>query len=308
MEYKNNNPFRIDNWKTCYINLDNRKDRKENIESELRKQCIDAERFPALTDKDFDKFTDLKLGRRNIFPLHCSKKDTAPLEFIPGEWGCTFSHYSILKNHLNSGSQKILAIFEDDAHFCSDFKKRLQYLENQFDLEWDIFYLGCACTLIYDQKTNIKHVRRISDIAYGTQAMLINPKSIQKIIRLMESYAPNASVIDNLYTHLIPHLKMYYFVPGMVSQNSLLAGDIGGRSNNTYSYTKICGPHVFAENLDGFDYWKISKFALYLRKYFYLPFDCILGKIGIFLKNRFPVIYRIIKSIPPFSFKKQANF
>ncbi|MGA2418348.1 MAG: glycosyltransferase family 25 protein [Candidatus Staskawiczbacteria bacterium] len=301
MEYKNNNPFIIGNWEAYYINLDSRKDRKKIIESELGKQGVNAARFPALSDKDFNKFTDLNLGRQNASPLHSSDKNRAPREFIPGEWGCAFSHYSILKKHLSSGSQKILAIFEDDAHFCSDFKKRLEYLANHFDLEWDIFYLGGFCKLIYDQKTNIKHVWKIDDVAYGTQAMLINQKSISKITGLMELYAPNVSAIDNLYIYLVPHLKMYYFVPGMVSQNSPLVGDIGGRINLASYYVKLYGPHVFAENLDDFNYWKTLKVVIYLRKYLYVAWckiDPILGRIGIFLKNKFPIVYKTLKSTP----------
>jgi GR25 family glycosyltransferase involved in LPS biosynthesis len=260
------NPFKIENWKAYYINLDKRTDRKELMESELARQGIHAQRFSALSDDNFDKFPEFKLGKTTTMPVHFGQK-LSRRDYVKGEWGCAFSHYSILNMHLNSNSPKILAVFEDDAHFGNDFLKRLKYLEDNFDLDWDIFYLSSFCQLIYDKKTTVKHVWKIEDMMYGAGAMLINPASLPKILDLIRSYAPNVAAIDNLYNYLIPHLKMYCFIPGMVTQHYDAPGDIGNRSDPVAFIRKLFGPHIFAENLNDINW--LDNLKLMVRHIFY---------------------------------------
>lgn len=294
-----NNPFRIENWKAYYINLDRRPDRRAQIEAELLKQGIIAERFSALADEDYSRCPNLKLGQKTKI----EKSDYLDVERICGEWGCSFSHYSILKNHLESKNDKILAVFEDDAHFCLDFKDRLRYLEDNFDLEWDIFYLSSAIKLPYNEKTSVKYVWKIEDMIYHTHSMLINPKSIAKILKLMELYAPNICAVDILYSYLIPHLKVYCFIPGMVSQGSEIPGDIGGSVLPTLEAIKMFGNHVFAEKLENYDYKNVTKFMIWfnfnLARIKYLNSPRNLGFLGKKIKTLFPSLYLMLKPYFP---------
>ena len=290
---KNNKSFNLENWKTYYINLENRKDRRKNIEEEMLNQEIKAERFSALTDEDYDKFPNLKLGKFSIYSG--SDKKIAPKEFVKGEWGCFFSHYSILKKHLDSKSENILAIFEDDAHFCSDFKERLKYLENNFNLDWDIFYLSSCIKLPYNKKTETKYIWKIEDTVYGTYAMLFNPKSISKILGMMELYAPNFSAVDMLYCHLIPLLKAYCFIPGMVSHNSQVPGNIGGRVKVLSNLVSEFGEHVFAEKLEDYNYKKTGT----IKSRINLLLPGILGYFGKKIKSFSPKLYIKIKPYFP---------
>lgn len=278
------NPFIIQNWKTYYINLDRRNDRRERIEAELLKQGISAEKFSALTDADGWKFPNLEYGEGSA----------------KGELGCTFSHYSILKQHLESKSEKILAIFEDDAHFSLDFKKRLKYLADNFDLEWDVFHLSAAIKIYRNRKTNVKHVYKVTDSIFCTHAMLINPKSIKRILKSIESEIKNGySNMDGIYHRLVPYYSMYCFVPGMVSQDMNEPGDIaGGRNNITQCFITTMGQHVFIERLEDYDY-RNTGFIKSLVGYAHLTlsnkFDRFIGSIGIKIKNISPKFYFFIK-------------
>lgn len=280
----------INNWKAYYINLDSRPDRRSHIEDELSKQGVAAERFAGFTDNDGFIFPNFRLG------------EDAPSISLQGERGCAFSHYAILNKHLNSGSKKILAIFEDDAHFCSDFKERLKYLEDNFNLEWDIFYLSALIKLPYNQKTDIKHVWKVNDDIFTTHAMLINPKSLPKIIKLLNLYAGKYNAIDMLYCSLAPQLNVYCFVPGMVAQDLSSPGDIDNRTKITSFFKKNVGGHVFSEKLEDYNYKKTNKIISWFDL-FYLSFLAstarLSGLLGRKIKIYFPGLYKVIKPYFP---------
>jgi GR25 family glycosyltransferase involved in LPS biosynthesis len=302
---RRNNAFNPRNWTTYYINLEKRTDRRKEIELELEKQNIITERFPALSDNDYDKCPNLKLGQM--------KRSILSDRFLPvrnrtkGEWGCAFSHYSILKKHLQANSDNVLAIFEDDAHFCYDFNDRLEYLANNFDFEWDIFYFSSAIKLPYNKKTNLKHVWKVEDVIMCTHAMLINPKSIPKILALMEKYAPNVSAIDILYSYMTPHLNIYCFIPGMVSQDTHIPGDIDNRIRMTSSFVRKYGNHVFANKLSDYDYGQTKNIIAW--KNYYLNVQAysrllavlvnIIGSIGKRIKSTSPSLYNLLKPYFP---------
>ena len=96
-EYKSNINKYID--KVIYVNLESRKDRREEIETELNNYNIDYERFNAIATPDF------------------------------GIIGCTQSHLEIFKMAKEKGYKNIL-IFEDDFMFVVSKEK----LEEQIDL------------------------------------------------------------------------------------------------------------------------------------------------------------------------------
>ncbi len=166
-------------------------------------------------------------------------------------------------------------------------------MQENFDLEWDIFYLGSWCRLIKDEKTHIEYVWRIRDIVYGGHGYLVNPKSLPKIIELVKEKAKETEIIDSIYCHLVPYLKMYAFIPGMVSQ-------IRGKSDiraslGTYPefFSKLYGEHIFSYRLTDFKYNKTNK--IYLLKYD-LKFKIrnYIIRFSKFLNSSFPRVYRVV--------------
>jgi len=65
-----NNAFNTKNWKVYYINLEHRTDRREHIESELKKVGIQAERFIGKTDTDSVHFPEIELANCTTTPPH----------------------------------------------------------------------------------------------------------------------------------------------------------------------------------------------------------------------------------------------
>ena len=99
--------------KVIYINLEHRKDRKEEIETELNNMNIEYERFNAISNPDF------------------------------GIVGCTQSHLEIFKMAKVKGYKNIL-IFEDDFKFIvskKSFEEQIELLYNS-QVEFDICMLG----------------------------------------------------------------------------------------------------------------------------------------------------------------------
>ena len=112
-------PF-VDNVldKIIYINLDNRTDRREEIESELDEKGLDYERFSAIKD---DR----------------------------GAIGCCKSHLAVLKKARDHGYQNIL-VLEDDFQFLVDkpeFEKQLKML---FDVHFDVCLLSYNTNYLQD--------------------------------------------------------------------------------------------------------------------------------------------------------------
>jgi len=249
------------NWRdfyTVYINLDHRTDRREEIERELKKVGIVAERISGIYPKEYT-------GEIN--------KIKAMLDRTKGAVGCHFSHVKALNNALSLG--KSAFILEDDVIFSSDIVKRLDYIQNFIDHnEWDLFWLSatvhinppywhkkghnidmpdCACNLCRDAELT-KDPRILK--TYGcfcTCGYLINYKSIPKIIELLDKHVDKSLGLDWLYVFLEPQLKTYCFVPGMVTQRASHSDISSHHSIGWDGFHSSLGPYFFKDKMEDFD-------------------------------------------------------
>ena len=228
------------------ISLPKRTDRREWVDSHLKKFNIPFEYFDALSSTD---------NRNNIKFLQGIKS---------GNIGCTLSHYNLIKNYSDD---KILGIFEDDVLLCEDFNERFSYIENNFNLDWDIFFLSSFYHLNDDKArwnvtgdfefTDIKYIHRVYG-SFCTHSYLVNPKSKDKIIKLMEENFSKSFAIDHLYILIQPQLNCFSFTPGMTNQ-IISNSDIDGGIKDQTSFEQTVGPHYFVNNLKDFDYNKYFK-------------------------------------------------
>lgn len=233
--------IKLSNIEFNCVSLPNRKDRRDWITSHLEKFGIDFKFYDA--QRSGEKYNHL------IFPV----------EYKPGNIGCTTSHYDLLKNHK---SNKILGIFEDDVELSEDFLERMSYIEKNFDLDWDIFYLSSFYHLNDDnlrwnktgdfEFTDIKYIHRVYG-SFCTHAYLVNPKSIDKIISLMESNLSKSYAIDHLYILIQPQLNCYSFTPGMATQ-IVGTSDIDDKIKDQSEFERIVGKHYFTNRLEDFNY------------------------------------------------------
>ena len=240
-------PIKFKNIDFYYINLDNRVDKNIYTSKHLSDNKIKAKRFSALSDSD-------EYGNYVV-----------PNEYTAdsvGRKGCLLSHLKLI-NEFDNNRGKILGIFEDDVQLCSDFSDRIRYIEDNFDKDWDIFFLSSYYHLNDDNNfkwhnieyelTDIKYIHRVYS-AFTTHSYLINPKSIKKIQQLIDKYLPISYAVDHLYILMEPELKCYSFTPGMCDQRSFVS-DIGNVYKEQYkSMLPILGKHIYIDKLEDFDY------------------------------------------------------
>ena len=230
----------VENINFFYINLDSRLDRRERAIEHFSKHDLSVER-----ERACDNLTDNHL----LFDE----------QWTDGNKKCLLSHYNLMKRYKE---EKILGIFEDDVVLCEDFTERLKYIEDNFDKEWDIFYFSSFYHL-NDQpgkwnpsgdyeKTDIKYIHRVFG-SFCTHAFLVNPKSIEKIINLLEDNLINTYAIDHLLIKIQPSLNCYSFTPGMATQVTNKS-DIVNEVRDMSFFEHTLGPHYFANNLSEFNY------------------------------------------------------
>ena len=117
------------NWRDIqfwYINLSHREDRRAHITRELKKAGIAAQRFDALRLEDYKG----------------DRKDVAVMMATPKTIGNWMSHLAVWAKVQDTDG--VVGVLEDDALLCDDFTDRLQYIQDNFDKPWDIFYLGAT--------------------------------------------------------------------------------------------------------------------------------------------------------------------
>lgn len=223
------------------ISLESRTDRRDWVTSHLPKYGIKFSFFDAVSDptlyKNFSFSEKMKHGNR----------------------GCFLSHYEILKNHQ---SNKIIGVFEDDVILCEDFEERFNYIEKNFNLDWDIFFLSSFYHLNNDKRrwhstgdyelTDIKYIHRVYG-AFTTHAYLVNPHSKEKILKMMEEYLPKSYAVDHLYILIQKQLNCYSFTPGLANQ-IISISDIDGVMKDQNIFSSVVGKHYFANSLGDFDY------------------------------------------------------
>jgi GR25 family glycosyltransferase involved in LPS biosynthesis len=230
----------IENINFFYINLDYREDRKKHAIEQFSKHNLIVKRERACDDLTNNH---LLFGE----------------QWTDGNKKCLLSHYNLMKRYKE---EKILGIFEDDVVLCEDFAERLKYIEDNFDKEWDIFYLS-AFYQLNDQpgkwnisgdyeKTDVKYIHRVFG-SFCTHSLLINPKSIDKIIKMYEENLTHTYAIDHLLIKIQPMLNCYSFTPGIATQLTNKS-DIVNEVRDISYFERVLGPHYFANNLSEFDY------------------------------------------------------
>lgn len=229
-----------------YINLSHRQDRRDHIARELTKAGIQAERFDALRMEDY----------------HGPKEHVAVMKAgTPKTIGNWLSHTAVWEK--GKGTDKAIGVLEDDALLCEDFTTRLQYIEDHFDRDWDIFYLGATYhvnpavwhkhTLGRDfEQTDIKYIHRVYG-AFSNQGYLVNGRSVDKLLAMMQEEMPKARGSDQALIQLQPKLQCFSFTPGMVFQIDS-ESDIGRGVTHFSHFLKALGPHVWCNRLEDFDY------------------------------------------------------
>lgn len=240
----------IENLYASFINLDHRTDRLAHMEGQLRKINPNKE-LP-----DFGVYRTRGIPWKEIPE---SPQTQVMRNRTPGAIGCHFSQVAVMKEAHRQ--VKHAFVMEDDIIFCTDFYKRLEYIDNWTKThDWDIIWLGgtfhvpafwhkigisgmppnCSLQLGHDcQSTDDPRMIRTFG-AFSTYAYIVNAKSIERVVRLLEDFMPNTIGIDYSFLALGNKINSFAFVPGCTRQIDNIS-DIGNGMTMFSGFAKLNG-------------------------------------------------------------------
>tara|TARA_B110000208_G_C11743197_1_gene420686 strand:- start:672 stop:1490 length:819 start_codon:yes stop_codon:yes gene_type:complete len=184
------NNFSFDNSNIYYINMDKSKERRSEIENELKKHNLEnIIRETAIVGKDLN----LDDSRYDVFlkNLRDHFKNT-PSQI--GHLGCMISHINVFKKFLLSDKDYCI-ILEDDCRFIvDDFKKSvMEYIKN-VPKDWDVILAGYHIDEDWhnDHKNNNKDLKYDNGILnikqfVGLHCYIINKDSAKILIENLKS-------------------------------------------------------------------------------------------------------------------------
>lgn len=242
--------------------MDHRVDRLQHMEFELSKAQVKAIRHRGKRPQEYD----LNDPRVRIMR-----------DRTPGAISCHFGQVGIIQTAQAMGLNAL--VFEDDCVFCSDFKERLEIIEEFTETNlWDIIWLGasfhvnppfwhpighskmapnCSAQLGRDAETtdNPRIMRTFG--AFSTHAYIVNVKSIDRILGLFDQHIHESIGVDWLAIKLQPHLRCFAFVPGCVKQMDGRS-DIGTGDTIWSGFLKLNGTiensaYVWQDRMESFD-------------------------------------------------------
>ena len=174
--------------KIIYINLNKRKDRRNEIEQELNNFSLEYERFEAIET-----------------PSH-------------GIIGCGKSHLSVLKLAKEKNYKNVL-ILEDDFMFLVSKEEFEENLSNFFslNLDWDVCML--SYNLIKSKQLNNNVVNKVVEVQTAS-GYLVNNHYYDKLIQLYEWALPLLEQTgqhwiyanDQIWKQYQPNDNWFYFI------------------------------------------------------------------------------------------------
>ena len=190
------------------INLEHRKDRKQQITHELEKQKID----------NYEFFKAIRPSPKEISewdPEYCFHvlKDVHPRRFNKyqmGCLGCLKSHVEVCKLALSRNYKNIL-VLEDDTQFIDDFNKLYTYSSDIDNI--DMLYL--AGSHLGTQQSITNNIKKVVG-THTTGSYCINEKAMKYLVENIQHYKKE---IDVYYAKEIqPKFNCYCVFPHITKQ------------------------------------------------------------------------------------------
>jgi len=217
-------PVKIDtsdeatNTKTYFINLEHRKDRLDQINEQLNKINLEAERFNAisLSQEECDKIGGIRWEGEAEWRN----------KLIKGQFSCTSSHLEVIRLAKEKNLDKVL-VLEDDCLFddAFDIKSTINNVFDEIkkhDIKWDMLFLGS--NLIGPTSKTKSPILMKMQAAYCAHAYYVNKHFYDKIL---EFDFNKHYVIDVYYNELMFQNNIFCTKPLLAIQQSSFS-DIEG--------------------------------------------------------------------------------
>ena len=184
--------------KTVIINLEDRKDRLNEVIGECHKiELYNFEIFNGI--KINDQIYSKLLNRNKIWKRNNS-------DYFKSALGCKLSHLGVLKKYINI-SEEYLMILEDDIIFENNILTYLNLaLFSLKNKNWDILYLSTNLK-VKDDATKINNNLLKINKGLTTTGQIFKTKNIKKIIDIIEK---SEIEIDNTYNKYLDNKFCIY--------------------------------------------------------------------------------------------------
>ena len=206
------------NTKTYFINLEHRKDRLDQINEQLNKINLEAERFNAisLSQEECDKIGGIRWEGEAEWRN----------KLIKGQFSCTSSHLEVIRLAKEKNLDKVL-VLEDDCLFddAFDIKSTINNVFDEIkkhDIKWDMLFLGS--NLIGPTSKTKSPILMKMQAAYCAHAYYVNKHFYDKIL---EFDFNKHYVIDVYYNELMFQNNIFCTKPLLAIQQSSFS-DIEG--------------------------------------------------------------------------------
>ncbi|MFY0628616.1 MAG: glycosyltransferase family 25 protein [Reichenbachiella sp.] len=173
--------------KTFVINMKKDVRRKRDMQKQFKKFNVDVEFFEGINGKKIKKEHFSQIADKEKLEA----KEKRPLDELKGMVGCTYSHFLIYQKMMNERIE-VACILEDDVILSKEFKKQIDWVENQIKKN-EIISLH---TLLYDP-VNFEATGRTNDTCN-----ICNPTPPK--IRGTQGYVITLYCAKQLMTEMIP--------------------------------------------------------------------------------------------------------
>ncbi len=170
--------------------------------------------------------------------------------FSNGQWGCFQSHAQIIKYF--SESDRPILVMEDDEIITerASLAPALIELANTTDPDWDVIYLDATLVQAAEirefaalasafKKADLIALASIkpADRIFGCHSYIVNPRSIARLAKMLETLLPQQKAVDNCFVALCEAglLKCYITLPFlMYGSDESMTSQISTPSDERY--------------------------------------------------------------------------
>lgn len=199
------------------ISLEHRTDKRGYIESHFEFNKISFQFFPATNGNNINEMEAKLLTNKTIGNISA------------GSQGCAISHIKLWRKIESLNDDGIHIIFEDDVLLEKNFHEKLNFIQKNYPIDCDIFYLGGFNSRFRDIKYFInQEVFRSFSPRRGLYAYIVTPKSCRKMLNLLIPFDIIYGGIDTKIGKLVRNDKIlaYQIKPSIVDVNYELVSNI----------------------------------------------------------------------------------
>lgn len=206
--------------KVVCINLSERKDKREVMQKKFDDLGIEVEWYTAVQYGFIPRLAKV-INSSGIGKFN---------ENQPYEIGAALSHYSVIKQALNEGAEKIL-VFEDDVLFHKEFNNKVEKYLQDAPTDWDLLLFYSFMYSYQPQNIRVSKRWMKSYDSWSLMSYAINKRGMTEYIRMQDEHFQ----IADLVTYLMQRnnrFNIYSAVPSICIPATKMGSNIRGNNMN----------------------------------------------------------------------------